>query len=153
MRQRIYVKSRNITPGQTATVHQLHIKHFAGPSLNQTMGEGNIFSLCVSSHLDGGGGTPIQLTREIPPSKVQAGGIPIQLTGGVTPFPGPGGGGTTSSWQGVYPSQAGIPHPSSIPSLPEQHSVYLLRGGWCASCVHSGGLSCLTLNEHVVCAL
>ena len=35
----------------------------------------------------------------------------------------------------------------------EQHSEHLLRGGWCASCVHAGGLSCclmcLQLQTHV----
>ena len=45
--------------------------------------------------------------------------------------------------------EGGYPHPGQIPGwgggypLLEQHSVYLLRGGQCAFCVHAGGLSCL----------
>ena len=70
------------------------------------MGEGNIFSLCVSSHLDGrwgypfpglDGGCPISRSRwEVPPSQVQVGGGL-----GVTPFPDSGQG---AGW-GVPPSQ------------------------------------------------
>ena len=77
------------------------------------------------------GGTPFQ---------VQVGGIPSQVRVGGYPFPG---------WR--YPSptwEESTPHPGQIPGwgegypLPEQRSVYLLRGGRCASCFHAGGLSC-----------
>ena len=51
------------------------------------MGEGNILSLCVSSHLDGGGG------GEVLPSEA-GGGPTFQGWAGIT-FPG-WGGGTTS---------------------------------------------------------
>ena len=101
------------------------------------MGRGNIFSLSVSSHL---------------------GGYPIQLMGGGTPFPG------LDSWQGGTPFpglDGGVPHPADrgeplpssgwgvpprqgVPLPPDQHSMYLLRGGRYASCVHSGGLSCIS---------
>ena len=110
-----------------------------------------------------GVGYPNQLTGG-------GGGYPIQLIGGggVSPPQVWTGGGYPSSWWGVAPSQVwmggvshpadggtpfpggGIPHPAAggypiqlmgvPPSLP-QHSVYLLRGGRCASCVHAGGLS------------
>ena len=99
------------------------------------------------------------------------GGTPIWLMGG-THFLGPGGGNTTfpggggggyylQAGGGVLPSQAGwgccLPRQGGVlPSwrgggttsrqggypLPEQHSVYLLRGGRYASCVYAGGLSC-----------
>ena len=57
------------------------------------MGEGNIFSLCVSSHLEGGTYLP---GRGVPPSQVWTGGyLPSEAGGGVptfwvggTPFPG-----------------------------------------------------------------
>ena len=65
--------------------------------------------------------------------------------GGGTPFPGPGWGG----WRGTRPpiqvrSQdegGGLGTGGGYPLL-EQHSVYLLRGGRYASCVHAGGFSC-----------
>ena len=64
-------------------------------------------------------GDPLPRSRQgVPPSSWWA-GTPIPLMGG-TPFPGPGGG---------YPQK-------------EQHSMYLLRGGRYASCVHVAGLSC-----------
>ena len=55
------------------------------------------------------------------------GGTPYSW-GGVTPFPCMDGG-YPLPWQGVPPPTA------------DQHSVYLLRGGWCASCVHRERLS------------
>ena len=87
----------------------------------------------VHSHLDGEGG----------------GRVPHPLMGG-TPFPGPGGYPLPrsrwgvgyplpSSRQGGYPTWEGVPPAGGTP---HQHSVYLLRGGRCASCVHAGGLSC-----------
>ena len=134
------------------------------------MGEGNIFSLCVSSHRRGGGG--------LPPSQVQVGGWGY-------PFPGPGGGagarqgqGPTSQvqvgagawcgwgypfprsrwgWGGGIPSQVqvggGVGSEARSPlqvrsqdggggGTPYQHSVYLLRDGRYASCVHARGLCC-----------
>ena len=103
------------------------------------MREGNSFSLCVSPHL---------------------GGVPQPADGG-----GWGGGGAGCGQGGVPPIQVrwgvpgcgrghGTPPPSMARSqdggggggypLLEQHSVYLLRGGRYVSCVHAGGLSCLS---------
>ena len=89
------------------------------------IGEGNIFSLCVSSHLheggggynhpvDGGGeGTTIQLM----------GGTTIQLMG-ATPFSGPGRGVPTSQVQpGGYP----FPGPAGGGG---QYQVRSQDGGW-----------------------
>ena len=88
------------------------------------MREGNIFSLCVISHLDGGGG--------VPPSQVQARGGGYSLPrsrcgGGGYSFPGPGGGGgryplarSGQGWAGVpprpgqIPGQWGTPYRNSI---------------------------------------
>ena len=66
------------------------------------------------------------------------GEYPIQLIGGTLP---------RSGW-GVPLSQAGGSPPAGVLPPPDQHSMYLLRGGQCASCVHTGGLSCcyLVLN-------
>ena len=116
----------------------------------------------------GEGGTPSQagggyylLRQGVLPS--QAGGTTFPGGGEGTPFPGreggitfPGGGGYYLPRQGVLPSQTGgyyLPRQGVLPSqvggttfpgrgypLPEQHSVYLLRGGRYASCVHAGGL-------------
>ena len=53
------------------------------------------------------------------------------------PFPGPGGG-----WRaGVSPSQVQAGVGVGGTPQPEQHSLYLLRSGRYASCVHAGGLS------------
>ena len=95
--------------------------------------EGNIYTWeCLSVHHWGEGapwtssrwgGTPSQLRTGVSPSQIRKGyppSWPGTLTGG-TPIQTLNGGG--------YP-------------LPEQHSVYLLRGGRYASCFHAGGLSC-----------
>ena len=148
------------------------------------MREGNSFTLCVSPHLDGGGGV-----HTFPGGG--EGGTYLSRWGGVPTFPGldrgvPRGGYLPSQvwmagaylprsgWAGTYlprqggtylgrgypppgkgyplagvPLQQGVTPPSRLRSqdggypLPEQHSVYLLRGGQCASCIHTGGLSCL----------
>ena len=66
------------------------------------MREGNIFTLCVSPHLDGG--YPIHQQWRVPSSQFQMGGTPFQVQvgggGGGTPFPGPG--------RGVTPSQVQV---------------------------------------------
>ena len=118
-----------------------------------------MFSLC--SHLGGGGGYPIQLTRG-------GGGYPISGPGREAGFPilGPGGGVPhPRSRQGGIPSQVqageGVPHPKSrwgrgtpagVPpwqgtpppaEVPPPPPRYFLRRGRYASCVHAGGLSCL----------
>ena len=93
--------------------------------------------------LDPGRGVPAQGTP-LPGMGAPAWGTPPHLAGG-TPclgypplLPGrgaPAQGTPPPTWQGV-PAQ-GTPPPQQ-----EQHSVYLLRGGRYASCVHAGGLSC-----------
>ena len=105
------------------------------------MREGNIFSLFVSSHLDrGGGGYPIQL-RGVPPSQVWTrGGLPHPADRGGTPFPGLGRVPHPADGGGYPPGRVNPPPP------PDQHSMYLLRGERCASCVHAGGLSCLEIK-------
>ena len=72
-----------------------------------------------------GGGFPIRLSREVPPS------FPIGEGGSIQSFP-----------MGVPPSQVRM---EGYPQL-EQHNMYLLRGGQYASCVHAGGFSCLLSN-------
>ena len=78
-----------------------------------------------------------------------------------TPHPGLGRGPT----QGTPPSRSrwgacpGYPppsrsrwgaHPGYPPPHQEQHSVYLLHGSWYASCIHTGGLSCLNIFLHEI---
>ena len=54
-----------------------------------------------------------------------------------------GGGGTPSVDGGSTPSSLGRGGGGYTPSPEtEQHSERLLRGEWCASCVHAGGPSC-----------
>ena len=77
--------------------------------------------------------------------------LPRSRQGG-TPFPGPGRV-RISRWE-VPPSQVQVGDtPSQVGGggypLPEQHSEHLLRGGWCASCVHAGGLSCIDINNTI----
>ena len=102
-----------------------------------------------------GGGYPIPGPGGDTPSLVQVGvphrrsrwGYPIPGLGGGYPIPGPGGG-TPSCWCGGYlPSRTGWGTPCPgldgvLPPSGDQHNEHLLRGGWCASCVHAGGLSC-----------
>ena len=49
-----------------------------------------------------------------------------------------------SDLDGGYPPPPARSDPRTGGCYPllEQHSVYLLHGGWYASCVHAGGLSC-----------
>ena len=118
------------------------------------MREGNIFSLFSS--VGGGGGTHLAdggypfpgPGGEIPLSQVQLGvplcqegwgyppsgsmGVPLPLSGRMgVPLP--------ISQMGYCP-----PHlPIQVRSrTPYRHSVYFLRGGRYASCVHAGGFSC-----------
>ena len=91
-------------------------------------------------------GYPIPRSRWGDPGK---GLPPLCLGRGNSPPP---------TWERGYPTwEGGMPHLGSrYPPLsrsdprtgggyplPEQYSVYLLRGGRCASCVHAGGLSCV----------
>ena len=117
-----------------------------------------IFSVCVSVHTSTGGvlhplmgGTPFP---------GPGGGYPFPGAGRGYPFPGLNGGvpppgkGVPPAWEGGYPptwewvppSGKGYPLGWGYPPVQvrsqEQHSVYLLRGRQCASCVHAGGLSC-----------
>ena len=115
------------------------------------MGEGNSFSLSV--HHGGGvpqswpGGGTLILAGGIPQSW-PGGGTPV-LAGGEYPSPGWGGGGTPvlAGGGGGYPSPGrGVSEiffsnflfPKFFPG------IGLLRGGRYASCVHAGGLSCIT---------
>ena len=92
----------------------------------------------------------------IPPSQVHAGGYPLPRQGGthsqVGDTPSQAGGSTPFQGRGVPSSQVGgtlFPDRGYPPHrqgegypLPEQHNVYLLRGGRYASWVHAIGLSC-----------
>ena len=122
------------------------------------MGEGNIFTLCVSPHLDWGeGGLPNPMSGQgRTPSQVwTGGGGPLHpRSGWGYPIPGLDREGTPSSsgW-GVYPIQSwpgGVPHPRSeqgvlhpvlargapvlargfSPSSPGQEGVLHPRSGW-----------------------
>ena len=83
-----------------------------------------------------------------PPNKKGWGYPPLGLDGG-TPHPDIG-------WRSPPSCPGkGIPDPLSWPrtwmggdSQQEQQSEYLLRGGWYASCVYAGGLSCFVLFFH-----
>ena len=108
------------------------------------MREGNIFTLCVSPHLDGGGGghslprsrwggiplprsrqggIPSQVQVGVPLPRSRQGGIPSQVQVGVpllrsrqggTPFPSLGGG--TPTWEWVPPPGKGVtPHSGQVP--------------------------------------
>ena len=97
----------------------------------------------------GGRGYPLPRWGEgVPPSQVGGGGthsqvgrgVPLPRQGGGYPFPGRGRGYLLPRWGEGYP----FPGRRSGYPLLEQHSVYLLRGGRYASCVHAGGLSCLS---------
>ena len=97
---------------------------------------------------------------------VFTGVCPSTLVGG-TPFPGLDGGRypilrygwryplPRSGWAPILVRSEvrtggcpGVPPPAQdwmgySPTIPwEQHSEHLLRGGWYASCIHTGGLSC-----------
>ena len=93
--------------------------------------EGNSFTLFVSSHLGSG------QVRSVQPGR---GGGQVQLAGGEGSGPA-GRGGVRSSWQGGGRGSAKI----------GQQNEYSLHGGWYASCVHAGGLSCYysVLISHV----
>ena len=87
------------------------------------MGEGTVFSLFVSPHLGGVGGTLVRSGRGVPH---------LRYGRGVPPGPGmgdpPGQTWDAQTWDQVPP--------------PPRHSEHLRRGGRYASCVHAGGLSC-----------
>ena len=128
------------------------------------LGEGNSFSLFVSSHPRGylswwGGYLPWlagtylgwegTLTEGVP---TLAWGVPI-LARGYLPWPGStylgqrvptlDRGVPTLSRGGTYLDQGGyLPWLEGYPPWPGQHREYLLRGGRYASCVHAGGPSC-----------
>ena len=99
------------------------------------MGEGNVFSLFTSR------GVPIShnALQHYPECHGAAGGVPSggggTLAGGV---PWLGG----APWPGGYPGQGGTLAWGDTQL--GQHKEYLLHGGRYASCVHTGGLSCLS---------
>ena len=88
--------------------------------------------------------------RGVPPSQVRMGGTLILVWVGVLPHWQYGGSPHPDLERGSSPCPAlgwGYISPDLGPgqggySQPEQQSVYLLHGGWYASCVHAGGLSC-----------
>ena len=99
------------------------------------------------------GGTPSSWWG-VPPSQVQVGeGVPPSSWHGGVPHPADGGRyplprsrwGVPHPANGGYPPSRGSPR-QGYPPPPEQHRVYLLRGGRYASCVHAGGLSCKTFE-------
>ena len=80
----------------------------------------------------------------VPPSQIQVGGgTPSQIQVGNTHSQVQVGGSPFKGW-GYYLPRGDTPFPGRGDSLPEQHSVDLLPGGQYASCVHAGGLSCLS---------
>ena len=102
--------------------------------------------------LDGGGGG-----EPHPSSRWGGEGYPIQLSMGIPhPRSGQGVPHPSQDWMG-YPHLGWVPPPARtgwgtpppgqdwmglpFPPYTEQHS-HLLHGGWYASCVHAGGLSC-----------
>ena len=98
----------------------------------------------------GGGGYPPVQMGGVPPSQVRMGIIPpMSRPGkGVPPPPCPDLGRwyiPVQTWEGGTPSPIQVRSQDGGYPQPEQHSVYLLRGGRCASCVYSGGLSCFTV--------
>ena len=109
-----------------------------------------LFSVSQSTPRSRGGGTPSQVRTGVPPSQFRmGGGYPYLRSGwGIFPIPVQNRGTPPSAgWGYPHPPLAGwgIP-PIQVPGqdwgggLPklEQHSVYLLRGGRYASCVHAG---------------
>ena len=120
------------------------------------MTEGNVFTLSTIS----GGGCPIPgLGRGVPhPRSGQ--GVPHLRLEGYPGYPLPYldlGCGTPHldlRW-GTPLHRPGMGYPPYLrwgnsPNYTEQHSEYLLGGGWCASCVHTGGLSSLNLDLKAV---
>ena len=120
------------------------------------MREGNIFSLCVSPHLQGvppstDGGVPIRTWWGYP-IILNGWGYPILPDGG-TLHPDLGRGYLpVQAWEGGTPlSRPGkeVPPPPSrsgsrtggCTPIRTQHGVHLLRSGRNASCVQAGGLS------------
>ena len=135
---------------------------------------GYIFSLSVSSHLGGRGGTRGPPAGGSPPAGEGAppagkGACPLlgrghplprrrgaSLLGRGHPLLGKGGtpcwGAPPAKEGGCPPAGGGVPPLLGAPcqggeggAPPKQHSVYLLRGGRYASCIHAGGLSCFFL--------
>ena len=111
------------------------------------MGGGTVFSLFVSSQLDGGGGRGLPCLAKwgelVPPSQVRTGGYPISGRNGRHPIllMGAGGPHPLSEWGYLPVSRMWVPPPIQVYPQLEQHTVYLLRSGRYASCVHAG-LSC-----------
>ena len=102
-------------------------------------GEGNSFSLFVSSHPGGGGGggvTPVRSRWDTSMYSVGRSGWGVpemgypQARNGVSPCQ---GWGTPQAREGVPPGIG-------------QHMEYLIRSERYASCVHAGGLSCPCLH-------
>ena len=128
------------------------------------MGEGNIFTLCVSPHLDRGGGTLSQvwvgglgypilgLARGGTSARSRMGyppgpemGYPPRHGMGYLPRPGmgypprPGTGYPPRPGTGYHPPP---PDLRWVPPRTDQHSEHLLHGGRYTSYIHAGGLTC-----------
>ena len=74
-------------------------------------------------------GVPPRTWDGVPPGLCM--GYPTDLGWGTPPRP------------GTPLARPGMGYPPDLTGVPPQHSEYLLCGGQYASCVHSGGLSCL----------
>ena len=123
----------------------------------QRMGEGNIFTFCVSPHLDGGGGGGGGTT-----SQVRVGGYPISgLGSGGYPIPGLARGGTPSqvwlggwgtpgqTWDGVPPGPGtGYPPDMGWGTPPGPEMRYPPRQISIAStCYTAGGMPLVFMQE------
>ena len=135
-------------------------------------GEGDIFSLFVSSHLGRGRGVPRPgQDSGVPHPGQDGGGYPIQVRMGGYPSHVRMGGGYSSQVRigvpqlrkgyphtkmgyplpgqdgGCTPARDGVPPPPPIqrwgPPKIGQQMEYVIRSGRYASCVHAGGLSCV----------
>ena len=130
----------------------------------QRMRESNIFTLCVSPHLDPGGGGGgwypfpgpagppppgpgkgyphcLDLGREYPPPHLDLGrGYPHPRLDGVSP---------TWTWEGGTPpskTEWGTPRQET-----EQHSKHLLPSRWYASCIYTGGVFLVMFFSRTCC--
>ena len=91
----------NVVPQQS----QVHVRVLLITARIRRMGEGNIFSLCVSSHLDGGGGG----VEPLPRSRLGGRGYPLPRSRWGYHLPRPGGGGTPTGIACTYYAAGDMP--------------------------------------------